>query len=201
MTLGYFIWYKPAFKKQNSTHVFTENITGKTVVTVNVKMQLKAAEIKKYIKKNKFNSTYCFMIDMNLPSGKKRLFVYNLKKDSVEMAGLVTHGSGSITLKNELYFSNIPGSNCTSLGKYKIGNSYQGRFGLAYKLHGLEKSNNKALERFVVLHGHSCVPLSEVYPLSICPSLGCPTVAPEFLVKLQEYISASGNPVLLDIYH
>ena len=200
MSLTYFIWYKPAFKVQKGTSVFSKNLTVNFDNKVNVKLQMKASEIKNFIKKNKFNSTYCFMIDMSAASGKQRFFVYNLKKDSIEMAGLVTHGSGSVTANKELYFSNVPGSNCTSLGKYKIGVPYHGRFGLAYKLHGLETTNNKAFERFVVLHAHSCVPVSEVYPLPICPSLGCPTVAPEFLVKLQEYITASRNPVLLNIY-
>jgi len=198
--LGYFIWYKPAFKVQAGTLFFAEKITDNADNKINVKLQLEASEVKKFIEKNKFNSTHCFMIDMSVPSGKQRFFVYNIKKDSIEMAGLVTHGSGSVRGNNDLYFSNIPGSNCTSLGKYKIGNSYHGRFGLAYKLHGLERTNDKAFERFVVLHGHSCVPVSEVYPLPICPSLGCPTVAPEFLVKLQEYISRSDKPVLLNIY-
>lgn len=140
------------------------------------------------------------MIDMSLPSGRQRFFVYNIKKDSIEMGGLVTHGSGSITGREDLFFSNEPGSNCTSLGKYKIGNAYQGRFRLAYKLYGLDKTNSKAFERFVVLHAHSCVPANDVYPLPICPSQGCPTVAPEFLQKLTRYINSSDEPILLSIY-
>ena len=116
------------------------------------------------------------------------------------MKWAVTHGSGSITGREDLFFSNEPGSNCTSLGKYKIGNAYQGRFGLAYKLYGLDKTNSKAFERFVVLHAHSCVPANDVYPLPICPSQGCPTVAPEFLQKLTRYINSSDEPILLSIY-
>jgi hypothetical protein len=51
---------------------------------------------------------------------------------------------------------------CTALGKYRIGNSYNGRFGQAFKLYGLERTNDKAFERFVVLHSHECVPETEV---------------------------------------
>ncbi|MGZ8558091.1 MAG: murein L,D-transpeptidase catalytic domain-containing protein [Chitinophagaceae bacterium] len=50
------------------------------------------------------------------------------------------------------------GRGCTSLGKYIVDNSYIKRFGLAYKLYGLDKTNDKAFQRFVVLHAHECVP-------------------------------------------
>lgn len=140
------------------------------------------------------------MIDMSVPSGKNRFFIYDPRVDKVRGAGLVTHGSGSAVTSDQLVFSNKPGSNCTSLGKYKIGKDYYGRFGLAYKLHGLDQSNNNAFARFVVLHAHPCVPGFEVYPVSICPSLGCPTVSPAFLLELKTYIDRSAKPVLLYIF-
>jgi hypothetical protein len=85
------------------------------------------------------------------------------------------------------------------LGKYKVGYSYNGRFGLAYKLYGLDKTNDKAFERFVVLHSHDCVPETEVKD-DICQSDGCPTVSPGFLQYLKPIINASKKPVLLWIY-
>lgn len=138
---------------------------------------------------------------MRVPSGMNRFFVYNLKKDSVELAGLVTHGSGSQDGSGDLVFSNQSNSYCTSLGRYKIGVSYEGTYGVAYKLYGLDESNDNAFNRCVVLHSHECVPGGEVYPSTICLSLGCPTVSPPFLVKLQEYLDHSKNPVLLWIYY
>ena len=138
---------------------------------------------------------------MKIPSGKKRFFVYNIEKDSVETAGLVTHGSGSDKETDELYFSNIPNSNCTSLGRYKIGGSYNGKFGSAFKLYGLDKTNSKAFERFVVLHAHSCVPEGEVDPLPICESWGCPTVSPTFLTALKKYIDKADKAIILWIYY
>ena len=161
---------------------------------------MKADDLKSFIKAKHFNDRICFLIDMHINSGKKRFFVYNLEKDSIEMAGLVTHGSGSGYDESDLYFSNEPGSNCTSLGKYKVGKPYNGQFGLAYKLYGLDATNSKAFERFVVLHAHSCVPATEVYPVPICKSFGCPTVAPSFLQLLRNYIDNSEKPILLNIY-
>ncbi len=172
----------------------------KPVYNYRHKLDTRVPALKKFCRDNNYSTQYCFMVDMSIHSGKKRFFVYNLKKSSVECEGLVTNGAGSETGSEKLLFSNVPGSGCTSLGRYKIGNSYNGRFGLAYKLHGLNKTNSKAFERYVVLHSHSCVPEDDIYPGSICPSLGCPTVAPEFLTTLSNYISKSGKPVLLEIY-
>jgi hypothetical protein len=165
-----------------------------------LKLKDKGTRLDSFVKQHHFNKRYCFLIDMSVASGKNRFFVYNLQKDSIEQSGLVTHGSGSAKGDGTLCFSNKPGSLATSLGKYKVGKPYNGKFGLAYKLYGLDDSNNKAFERFVVLHSHSCVPGEEVYPASICESWGCPTVAPAFLSTLQAYIDKSGEPVLMWIY-
>jgi len=199
---GYFFWYKPATHRpaKNKANVASvKKHIGRTETIL--RLNKKALSAKEYVAANHFNSEHCFLIDMRLPSGENRFFVYNLRTDSVENAGLVTHGSGVNNNSDTPTFSNIPNSNCTSLGKYKIGKPYQGKFGLAYKLYGLENSNSKAFERFVVLHSHACVPDEEVAPQLICESWGCPTVAPAFLTKLQRYIDVSSKPVLLWIYY
>jgi hypothetical protein len=141
------------------------------------------------------------MVDMQIASGKKRFFVYNLVNDSIEYAGLVAQGSGRNHPDNGIEFSNAANSLCTSLGRYKIGGSYTGKFGLAFKLYGLDATNSNAFKRFVVLHAHSCVPVDETAPVPICQSWGCPTVAPAFLNALKKYIDQSEKPVLLNIYY
>lgn len=195
---AYFFWYKPKFNAGG--HSFT--LAPKTkdeYKSILTKLNNNSSVIKKFAADNKLNTHFCFMIDMSIPSGRERFFVYNLQKDSVELAGLVTHGQGSPGISG-IEFSNTRGSNCTSLGKYKIGGKYNGKFGLAYKLYGLDKTNNNALERFVVLHAHECVPDAEVYPLGVCQSQGCPTVSPKFLQKLANYIDVSDKAMLLNIY-
>jgi hypothetical protein len=199
---GYFFWYKPKFSRHPSPGSFSyTDHTLSARKEVLSRMKLKAAMAKDYVMYHGFSRTHCFLLDMREPSGRKRFFVYNLKKDSVELAGLVTHGSGSETDSDELQFSNESNSYSTSLGKYKIGKSYTGKFGLAYKLHGLDETNDNAFNRCVVLHGHSCVPNDQVYPGGICTSLGCPTVSPAFLTSLQGYLDHAKAPVLLWIYY
>jgi hypothetical protein len=199
---GYFFWYKPVLRKSlknKATTIASKKNTDKSKAMLRLNKKLIPA--RDYIAAHNFNTTYCFLADMRLPSGEKRFFVYNLQKDSVEMAGLVTHGSGINNASDTPIFSNMPNSNCTSLGKYKIGKPYQGKFGLAYKLYGLENNNSRAFERFVVLHSHECVPSDEVAPELICESWGCPTVAPAFLKQLKSVIDVSAKPVMLWIYY
>ena len=87
-----------------------------------LRLKQKAVLAKEYLAANGFNSDICFMVDMSIPSGKNRFFVYNIKKDSVEFTSLVSHGSGSWkpNCDDQLVFSNLTNSNATSLGRYKI---------------------------------------------------------------------------------
>ncbi|HEU4470279.1 MAG TPA: murein L,D-transpeptidase catalytic domain family protein [Flavisolibacter sp.] len=145
------------------------------------------------------NTAFCFLIDMSLSSGQERFFVYSFKKDTILHSGLVTHGRCNEEWLEGRRYSNAVGSGCTSLGRYKTGYAYSGSFGLAFKLHGLEKTNSKAFERYVVLHSHECVPEEETGS-DICQSDGCPTVSPGFLKKIEPLIKRSGKPVLLWIF-
>ena len=161
----------------------------------------KAGLHKAWLSRHGFNSEICFLVDMRLPSGKDRFFVYDLRKDSVLLAGMVAHGRGDKSFSFTPSFSNINGSSCTSLGRYRIGSHYQGQFGLAYRLYGLDSTNDQALTRNVVLHGFTGVPKSETYPYPICNSRGCPMVSPVFLQQLQPFIDRSKQPVMLCIFN
>jgi hypothetical protein len=168
-----------------------------------IRLRQRTSEMHRFLAGGEFADDYCFMVDMSIPSGKKRFFVLNLKNDSVELASLVSHGSGSYkpNCQDVLTFSNAPNSNATSVGKYKIGVSYYGTYGLSYKLFGLDSSNNKAFERAVVLHSDSYVPDKETYPRHIYESAGCPIVSPSILNILGKYIKNSAKPLLLWIYN
>ncbi len=179
-------------------HFFIDDISKSETLN---RLKLKALMAKEYATDHGYEPTRCFLIDMRLPSGKNRFFVYNLEADTVEIAGLVTHGKGSENESGNLIFSNTANSNCTSLGKYKIGRAYNGSFGLSYKLMGLDKTNSKAFNRSVVLHSYCGVPKEEVYPAPICVSEGCPAVSPAFFAQLKTYMDESPEPILLWIYY
>jgi hypothetical protein len=194
-TLASAAWY---YAKVNRK----EHTTVKLPASFDLRKELKeeADSILPYAVKNKFNTDFCFIINMRMESGSNRFFIYDLSKDSVTDAGLVTHGRCNKTWLSGRKYDNKIGCGCTSLGKYRIGKPYNGTFGLAYKLHGLDNTNSNAFRRYVVLHSHECVPNEEVKPAPICQSDGCPTVSQAFLKKLATKIDASPKPILLYIY-
>ncbi len=188
--------------------------TGKRASTINLpkhhiiypghnltyeKLQQKAAIASRFVQQKGFNEQICFMVDMSLPSGQNRFFIYNLKKDTLAASGLVAHGNCFQSWLEGRKYSNEVGSGCTSLGKYRVSYPYTGKFGYSYKLVGLDSTNDRAFERTVVLHSHSCVPETEALD-EICQSNGCPMVSPGFLRQLKSIINTSKKPLLLWIY-
>jgi len=188
-------WYYSRFHIKKVNHFYSS--TSKPLLE---KILLKADQAKRFAIAKKFDSTICFLIDMSEESGKKRFFILDLQKDSVLNSGLVTHGRCGKSWLTGREYGNEPGCGCTSLGRYKIGAPYQGTFGLAYKLYGLDSSNSNAFRRYVVLHSHECVPNNELHPYPLCQSEGCPTVSPAFLQELATIINKCQKPVLLWIY-
>jgi hypothetical protein len=174
---------------------------NKKLVSISERTFNKANEIKTFLKSNtKYNKDVIFLLDMKIPSNKYRFFVFDIKKNTVTDFGLVAHGSGSATKTDELKFSNTDGSLMTSLGKYYIGNSYNGTFGKAYKMYGLDTTNSNAFKRNIVLHAYDKMPYKEqISP--ICLSWGCPMVNEIFYKRLQEIIDTSDKKILLYIYY
>jgi hypothetical protein len=138
---------------------------------------------------------------MKIPSGKNRFFVYDLKENKIKDKGIVAHGSGSETgIQGKLKFSNVQNSLSTSLGSYYIGNYYTGKFGKAYKLYGLDKTNNNAFKRDIVFHYYYDVPYNEKDGY-ICNSYGCPMVNKKYFERIAKIIDASESNILMCIYY
>lgn len=162
-----------------------------------IRIKQKAAKLRQYCSRNGFSTQYGFIADMHLHSGKRRFFVYDFQKDTIVLAGMVAHGSCNEVFLTAVRFSNTSGCGCSSAGKYKVGGIYKGRFGTAYKLHGLDTTNSNAYDRNIVLHAYDCIPDNEFYPYPICNSLGCAMVSYHFLETLSGYIRKSKKPLVL----
>ena len=159
-----------------------------------------AKNVKSYAVENNYSTKYCFLVDMSMPSGANRFFVYDLEKNVIAYSALVAHGSCNENFRSRPKFSNAPNNGCSSLGKYKVGELYNGKYGKSYRLYGLDKSNSTAYKRGVVIHAYDCVPDKEIYPAVLCNSFGCPMVSYTFFGKLSQIISGSNKPILLWIY-
>lgn len=108
----------------------------------------------KFTKKVKFSSpANVAIIDFSQPSNARRFFLINLQTGKVDKY-YTTHGKGSgNTTAYATKFSNIPNSLQTSLGFYVTGEVYQGSYGDTLRLYGLDRSNDNAYSRDIVMHG------------------------------------------------
>lgn len=163
--------------------------------------QFRISEIKSFVKDKEYNQDLAIFINFKMPSGKYRYFIYDLKNNRIVQKAIVAHGSGSVTSSsNVLKFSNVEGSYQSSLGKYAIGGSYIGQFGKAYRLKGLDPTNDNAMQRTIVLHSFSSVPDTES-DKPTCLSLGCPMLSINAFKETAKYIDKSEKPIILYTFY
>jgi hypothetical protein len=93
------------------------------------------------------------VVDFNLASADPRFHVIHMASGHVDTYR-VAHGSGSDPAHSGFldHFSNRPGSEATSNGAYMTADTYEGKYGLSMKVHGLDWSNNNAMSRAIVIH-------------------------------------------------
>lgn len=125
--------------------------------------------------------------DMHAPANEKRLYIFdasNPREPTLIATDYVSHGAGSDRNRDGVAdaFGNLPNSNRTSLGLYRIAERYFGKYGTSFRLDGLSPGwNDAARERAVVLH-----PAPYVRPGFAGRSLGCPAVRDEVLKQLDQ---------------
>jgi hypothetical protein len=134
-------------------------------------------------------SSIVTLIDYSLPSTEKRLWVVDVARGALLFNELVAHGrhTGDNLARA---FSNLPGSEQSSLGAFVTGETYEGKHGLSLRLKGLEPGiNDRAEERAIVMHAAPYV--NEVFARirgRLGRSQGCPAVRPEVAPRIIETI-------------
>lgn len=81
-------------------------------------------------------------------------------------------------------FSNAPNSLATSEGRYRIAEQYVGKYGVSYRLDGLDSTNSNARSRAVVIHE-----AAYVTPIKAGRSYGC-------IAVMRGYIKNTLAPLL-----
>jgi hypothetical protein len=137
--------------------------------------------------------------DFGKPSSSKRLYVIDLKNQSLVYQTYVAHGRNSGG-EYANRFSNKPSSNMSSLGFYVTRGTYMGSNGYSLVLDGCEKGiNDKARDRAIVMHpadyANEDVLRSQRY---LGRSFGCPALPEKISRKVIDKIKG-GN--VLFIYH
>jgi hypothetical protein len=139
---------------------------------------------------------YVNVIDFSLHASKKRMYLIDIDSGAVKAmhtsVGRKTDPDGDGIAD---IFSNIEGSNMSSLGFYLTDDEYMGGNGRSMRLHGLSPTNSNALTRYIVVHGAAYI--SEV-DNHAGRSLGCPAVD---LKHNDELIERTKNGSLMFIWH
>jgi hypothetical protein len=118
------------------------------------------------------------LIDFQKPSVEERIFVIDVNSGKLLFSGLVAHGRGSgDNIATE--FSNLPGSNKSSVGFYVTDTTYQGKHGYSLRLRGMETGiNDNALDRAIVVHGADYVSYDFIRKNGrLGRSQGCPALS------------------------
>lgn len=141
------------------------------------------------------NRNYITVIDYKQHSGKKRMYLININTGEVWNT-YTSHGKGSDTNRDGIAerFSNVSGSNASSLGYFLTGETYYGQHGLSLRMDGLSSSNSNARSRAIVIHGAKYVTNS---PVMQGRSWGCPAVAMEFRDRVVQLLK--GGSLILSV--
>jgi L,D-transpeptidase catalytic domain len=154
---------------------------------------------KKLIKNGYLHAQVLSVCDFSQSSRRKRMYVLDLNKNKLVLNTFVAHGRNSGG-EYATSFSNSMESHKTSLGFYITKNTYQGEYGKALKIEGIEhKINDKAAERNIVVHGSNYVggDFLKAYHHN-GRSYGCPAVPVNIADKLINHIKGG---TCLFIYH
>lgn len=167
-------------------------------------LEFRAEKALKYAQRKGLNENYCIFLDYGIPSGKPRLFVWSFDEGRVVYSGYAMHGPGKGSTDETPVFSNVPGSNCSSLGRFEV-TRYRGRVNKSgFYLKGLELSNSSAFSRGIMIHSSKWVDCNrwrKYIPLNEKSCLGCVTVSTRDMAYINRLVGKQEGNLLLWSYY
>lgn len=158
-----------------------------------------AEELRDFCRRNGYNSRVGLLMDLSRHSGLRRFVVWDFEKAKVLWRFPASHGSGSVLSHVRSAYavcSNDDSSHLSSLGRALVAERYEGRYGVAYRLDGLEESNSALRKRCVVLHGWRYTTSFPIYPLPAVGSWGCPVLSRRAMRCVDEILKKEEKVIL-----
>jgi len=151
------------------------------------------------------DTRYLFIVDYSIPSNKDRFFIWDSEADEIVEQFWCAHGAGGYSTPQRPEFSNISGSNCSSLGWYLVDRSVGVSYQYGYKYHpvdGLDSTNSNARQRQILIHPSSFVEYDEAMQIEEPMKLdfrcaGCFTVGNSAYEIIDHYIKSRQKRILL----
>lgn len=166
-------------------------------------LEERAAVARVVAKRHKLNEDYCLFVDYGIPSGTPRLFVWSYKENRVIDSAYVMHGPGNGSTAEKPVFSNRPGSNCSSLGRFVVTKQHGSKLKRSYRLNGLDIDNKTAFTRGLMIHSSKWVDANcwrKHIPLNAKSCEGCVTVSTRDMGHLEKLINSQTDKLMLWTY-
>ena len=167
-------------------------------------LEARAGKALQYAHRKGLNENYCVFVDYGIPSGKPRLFVWSFAENRVVYSGYAMHGPGKGSTDKVPVFSNVPGSHCSSLGRFEMTRHRGLRNKTGFCLKGLEYSNSSAYSRGIMIHSSKWVDTHrwrKYIPLNEKCCLGCVTVSTRDMAYINRLVSKEEGNLLLWSYY
>ena len=162
-------------------------------------MAERAKELLEYCRREGYNTRVALFVDLSRHSGRRRFVAWDMARMVPIFTAPVSHGSGSERSHvRSAYarFSNEDGSHLSSLGRAVVAERYEGCYGVAYRLDGLEATNSNIRSRYVVLHGWEHTTSYPIWPRATVGSFGCPVLSRRMMARVDELLQREKGVIL-----
>ena len=163
------------------------------------RVAVRAKELKEYCLNEGYNTKVALFVDLSRHSGLRRFVAWDMEKNVPIFTCPVSHGSGAVESHvRSAYarFSNEDGSHLSSLGRALVAERYEGRYGVAYRLDGLDVSNSNLRPRCVVLHGWEYTTSFPIWPFATVGSFGCPVLSRKMMRRVDGLLQRHERVIL-----
>ena len=154
-----------------------------------------------FARRHNMNERYALFVDYSIPSGgTPRLFVWDFGRKKIVASTYVMHGPGGGSTDKCPRFSNRPGSECSSLGRFLVTKDHGSSLKRSFRLKGMDIDNQSAYARGLMIHSSYWVDKwcwKKYIPLHRSSSLGCVTVSSRGMNYLWKLINKEEKPLLL----
>ena len=160
----------------------------------------RAKALYKFCCEEGYNTDIALFVDLSRHSGRCRFVVWDFVQGRAILVAPVSHGSGSQRSHVRSAYaclSNEDGSHLSSVGRALIAERYEGRYGVAYRLDGLDATNSNLRPRCVVLHGWEHTTSYPIFPFATVGSWGCPVLSRRVMRRVDEILKNESRVVLL----
>jgi hypothetical protein len=160
----------------------------------------RAEELLMFCRNEGYNTDIALFVDLSRHSGRCRFVVWSFVASRPMLVAPVSHGSGRVESHIRSAYariSNEDGSHLSSVGRALVAERYEGRYGVAYRLDGLDATNSNLRPRCVVLHGWEHTTSYPIFPFATTGSWGCPVLSRRMMRRVDEILKNESRVVLL----